>query len=131
LSGNGYLRTACDYVHLNPVRAGLLPPSERLLAYPWSRFGAYLAAAAAHRPGWIVAAELQRLGWTETELAARRKRDPLKLALATRLRQETTLSLKAMAKRVQLGTAKGANTNLHNWMRAQTLQRPAQTHPDL
>ncbi len=23
-SGNGYLRTACDYVHLNPVRAGLL-----------------------------------------------------------------------------------------------------------
>src|ERR1051326_651008 len=25
-SGNGYLRTACDYVHLNPVRAGLLKP---------------------------------------------------------------------------------------------------------
>ena len=23
-SGNGYLRTVCDYVHLNPVRAGLL-----------------------------------------------------------------------------------------------------------
>src|ERR1051325_7907315 len=23
-SGNGYLRTACDYVHLNPVRAGLV-----------------------------------------------------------------------------------------------------------
>ncbi len=21
-SGNGYLKTACDYVHLNPVRAG-------------------------------------------------------------------------------------------------------------
>jgi REP element-mobilizing transposase RayT len=29
-SGNGYLRTACDYVHLNPVRAGLLQPQERL-----------------------------------------------------------------------------------------------------
>ena len=25
-SGNGYLRTVCDYVHLNPVRAKLLPP---------------------------------------------------------------------------------------------------------
>jgi REP element-mobilizing transposase RayT len=23
-SGNGYLKTACDYVHLNPVRAGLV-----------------------------------------------------------------------------------------------------------
>ena len=25
-SGNGYLRTACDYVHLNPARAHLLKP---------------------------------------------------------------------------------------------------------
>lgn len=37
-SGNGYLRTACDYVHLNPVRANLLAPEDRLLAYPWSSF---------------------------------------------------------------------------------------------
>jgi len=51
-SGNGYLRTACDYVHLNPARAGLLRPDERLLAYPWSSFGYYLAAPE-HRPGWI------------------------------------------------------------------------------
>jgi putative transposase len=32
----GYLRTACDYVHLNPVRAKMLPPEDRLLAYPRS-----------------------------------------------------------------------------------------------
>jgi REP element-mobilizing transposase RayT len=51
-SANGYLRTACDYVHLNPVRAGLLKPDERLLAYPWSSFGYYLAAPA-HRPQWM------------------------------------------------------------------------------
>jgi REP element-mobilizing transposase RayT len=51
-SGNGYLRTACDYVHLNPVRAGLLKPQERLLSYPWSSFGYYLAAPQ-HRPGWM------------------------------------------------------------------------------
>lgn len=51
-SGNGYLRTACDYVHLNPVRARLLKAEERLLAYPWSSFGAYLAAPQ-HRPSWI------------------------------------------------------------------------------
>ena len=51
-SGNGYLRTACDYVHLNPVRAGLLKSEERLLCYPWSSFGYYLAAPR-HRPGWM------------------------------------------------------------------------------
>ncbi len=35
-SGNGYLRTACDYEHLNPIRAGLLEAEDRLLGYPWS-----------------------------------------------------------------------------------------------
>jgi len=51
-SGNGYLRTACDYVHFNPVRAGMLPGQERLLSYPWSSFGAYMAAPE-HRPSWV------------------------------------------------------------------------------
>jgi hypothetical protein len=48
-SGIGYLRTACDYAHLNPARAGLLRADERLLACPWSSFGYYLAAPT-HRP---------------------------------------------------------------------------------
>jgi REP element-mobilizing transposase RayT len=51
-SGNGYLKTACDYVHMNPVRARMLAVGERLLSYPWSSYGAYLAAAE-HRPRWI------------------------------------------------------------------------------
>ena len=34
------------------MRAGLLRPEERLLAYPWSSFGYYLAVPA-HRPGWL------------------------------------------------------------------------------
>jgi hypothetical protein len=51
-SGNGYLRTACDYVHLNPVRAHLLRPQERLLAYPWTSLAYYLAAPE-HRPRWV------------------------------------------------------------------------------
>ena len=34
-NGNGYLRTVCDYVHLNPVRARLLTEEEPLRAYPW------------------------------------------------------------------------------------------------
>jgi REP element-mobilizing transposase RayT len=43
-SGNGYLKTACDYVHLNPVRAGLLKDEERLLSYPWSSLIWYVTA---------------------------------------------------------------------------------------
>ncbi len=200
-SGSGYLRTACDYVHLNPVRARMLKAEERLLAYPWSSLGAYLAAPE-HRPGWIrvdrllgehgieadtpagrqqfehcmerrrqeetdpealrslqrgwclgggafkremllkmagqlgdhhsgelhqgsalakaeriVAAELARLGWQEADLLTRRKNDPDTLEIAARLRRETTLSVKAIAPRVHLGTSKAANVKLHRHMR--------------
>jgi putative transposase len=199
-SGNGYLRTACDYVHLNPVRARLLKPEDRLLAYPWSSFGYYLAASE-HRPQWlrvdrllaehgigedtsagrqqfeqrmearrldpateealdvlrggwsigsetfrqeqlirmegklgehhagelrhetaqakgerIIAEELQRLGWSESDLIMRRKNDRDKLAIATRLRRETTLSIKIIAARVHLGTSNTANARLHRAM---------------
>ena len=50
--GSGYLRTVCDYVHLNPVRAGFIAAADRLLAYPWSSLGWYLAAPK-HRPNWL------------------------------------------------------------------------------
>lgn len=49
--GGGYLRTACDYVHLNPVRAGLLAPEERLSAYKWSSYPFYLWPG--RRPTWL------------------------------------------------------------------------------
>ena len=200
-SGNGYLKTACDYVHLNPVRARMLKPDERLIAYPWSSFGAYLAAPE-HRPSWIrvdrllgehgiqkqdingrqqfetfmerrrqeetdpetfqllrrgwcigseafrremltrvegqlgehhsaelhratanakaeriIAEELKRQNWQETDLPTRRKNDPIKLEIAARLRGETTLSLKAIAARLHLGTSKSANATLHRHMK--------------
>jgi REP element-mobilizing transposase RayT len=202
-SGNGYLRAACDYVHLNPIRARLLSAEDRLLAYPWSSFPLYLAADQ-YRPRWlrvdrllgehgiqkdspagrqeferdmerrrleevdeaalkefrrgwcigseafrkecleqmegslgenhpgqarqetaeakadrIVEEQLRVLGWTQTDLAARPKSDPSKLATAARLRAETTLSLKQIAERLHLGKPKGAKTNLHKWMNRQ------------
>jgi putative transposase len=49
---SGYLRTVCGYVHLNPVRAGLLQTDEPVSAYPWSSLH-WCAAAAAHRPPWL------------------------------------------------------------------------------
>ncbi len=209
-SGNGYLRTACDYVHLNPARAGLLKSEDRLMAYPWSSLLWYLSAPE-HRPGWmrvdrllgehgiqqdtaagrqkfeqrmearrleetdeeaikilrrgwcmgggefkrqmlekmegklgehhsgelhremaeakagrIVAEELRRLGWNENDLATRRKSDPGKLGMAARLRTETTLSIKAIASRVHLGTSKSANVRLHEWMKASAASAPTQ-----
>ena len=198
-SGNGYLRTVCDYVHLNPVRAKLLRPEQRLLEYPWSSFGLYLAAAP-HRPVWlrvdrllgehgiqqdnaagreqferrmerrraeasdgeewkavrrgwclgppefresllermegklgehdsgalkresaeakaerIVREEVKRLGWNTRELSQRPKSDPAKLALASRLRRETTLPLKSIAARLHMGTWKSLNAKLYRW----------------
>ena len=208
-SGSGYLKTACDYVHLNPVRAHLLGTDERLLAYPWSSFGWYLAAPE-HRPGWvrvdrllgehgiqqdspagrqeferhmearrleeadeeeikalrrgwclgsepfrqkmlelmegklgenhsgelhretaeqkanrIICEELSRLGWQESDLTARRRSDPGKVAIAARLRQETTLPIKWIAARVQIGTAKGAKAVLYHLARGQHQRKPA------
>ncbi len=187
-SGNGYLRTVCDYVHLNPVRAGLLAPEQPLRAYRWSSYGEYLqppekrlawvqvwrllgemgipqdSAAGreqfaarmeerrgqesgadwqAVRGGWcfgeeqfrtelleqmsghlgahhggseriesvaaqaerILEEELKRLGWTPGELAQRRKGDEAKIALARRLRNETTVTWSWIASRLHMGAA--------------------------
>lgn len=201
-SGDGYLKTACDYVHLNPVRAKLLGSEARLLEFPWSSFGFYLAAPS-HRPGWlrvdrllaehgirrddsagraqferrmerrrseadngeswkvmrhgwcvgseefkrdlleriegrlgehhsgelkrecadakaerIINEELKRLGWDETELSRRAKSDPAKLAIAGRLRKETTLTLPQVAGRLSMGSWKSLNAKLHRWLKA-------------
>jgi REP element-mobilizing transposase RayT len=41
-SGNGYLKTVCDYVHLNLARAKLLTAQQKLSDFRWSSFGEYL-----------------------------------------------------------------------------------------
>lgn len=51
-SGNGYLKTVCDYVHLNPARADLLKPQEKLSAFVWSSYPFYLGAPS-RRPAWL------------------------------------------------------------------------------
>ena len=51
----------------------------------------------------IVAAELKRLGWTGKELKQRRKGDVKKVAIARRLRAETTMTLKWIAAELQMG----------------------------
>jgi putative transposase len=196
-SGTGYLRTACDYVHLNPVRAKLLSPKERLLEYPWSSLVWYLAAPK-HRPAWIrvdrllgehgiqkdtaagrekferrmeqrrqeksdgsewkslrrgwllgsekfrakllekmegqlgehhsgqlrhesaqakgeriIGEELKRLKWQDKDLQEHPKTDAAKLAVAVRLRRETTLTIREIAERLHLGSWKSLNNRLY------------------
>jgi len=44
------------------------------------------------------------------------KDDPGKLARAERLKKETTLSIKDIAGRAQLGSSRSANAWLHRWL---------------
>lgn len=200
-SGNGYLKTVCDYVHLNPSRGKLLGETDRLRDYPWSSFGFYLAPPE-QRPGWlrvdrllgehgiqqdtavgrqeferhlefrraaegndqkltplrrgwclgsddfrqkmvelagarlgeshagvlrretaeqranrIIAEELKRLGLNESQLELRPNADPDRVAIAIRVREETTMSMKWIAARLHVGTAKGARMVLHRLRR--------------
>ena len=65
---------------------------------------------AEQKPNRIIAQELARLSWTEKDLASRVKNDLNKLAIAVRVRKETTLTIKR------------ARTFLHH--RMQTHQQP-------
>jgi hypothetical protein len=51
----------------------------------------------------IILARLKKLGWEKTDLGVRRKSDPQKVALAKALRSETTMSLKWIARRLEMG----------------------------
>jgi REP element-mobilizing transposase RayT len=186
-SGNGYLRTVCDYVHLNPARAKLLKPEQSLREYRWNSWPEYLKSPG-RRPAWlrverllgeyripadsaagrrrleesleerraaedgkdyksirrgwffgertlkdkllaqvgaqvggwhygeelresaevkaerIVEEELKRRKWDASSLAQRRKGDAGKLAMARRLREETTMTLAWIADRLGMGT---------------------------
>jgi len=50
--GKGYLKTVCDYVHLNPARAKLVGVEESLKVFAWSSYPDYLKAPA-KRPRWL------------------------------------------------------------------------------
>ena len=149
-SGSGYLRTACDYVHLNPARARLLEPGDQerlkalrrgwclgtegfrqeLLERAEGRLGEHPSGAlrqesAAAKAERMIGEELGCRGWREADLAARRKGDAGKLEIAARVRRETTLTLKQIAKRLQLGTPRSAGVRLHLAARQPPRRMPA------
>ena len=102
-SGNGYLKTVCDYVHLNPVRAGLLGSGERLLSYPWSSLGWYLAVPK-HRPGWLRADRLLGEHGFPEDTAANREEFERRLELR-RLEEVDEESLQLLRRGWCLGSA--------------------------
>lgn len=195
-SGSGYLKSVCDYVHLNPARAKLVGPRTPLSKFAWSSWPVYLLAPSKRpiwlradrllgewaiprdspagrrrlelglegrraaeqdeelkpiRRGWclgdeafrkellalmskrmgtehygqermetaeakaeqIIAEELKRLKWTEAILKTRRKGDPAKVAIATRLRKETTRTVGWIAERLAMGTRGHVNHLLY------------------
>src|SRR5947209_5183628 len=51
-SGSGYLKSVCDYVHLNPARAKRVNADRPSRGFVWSSWPAYLRAPA-RRPAWL------------------------------------------------------------------------------
>ncbi len=51
-SSDFYLRVACNYAHLNPVRAGLVTEGKALADYDWSSYPQYLKPPR-RRPAWL------------------------------------------------------------------------------
>lgn len=196
-SGDGYLKTVCDYVHLNPARAKLLKTGQALHSFAWSSWPHYLLAPS-KRPAWLrvdrllgeyripkdsaagrralerelegrrraedtesyrplrrgwfvgdkalrkellaavskqagaehygeelresaeekaeglIASALRRKKWREVDLERRAKGHSFKVALARRLREETTMTVAWIAQRLSMGT-RGHVTHLLYW----------------
>src|SRR5881409_3426270 len=72
-SGNGYLRTVCNYVHLNPARARLLSAQRPLREYRWSSWPEYLKSPG-QRPEWLRVDRLLGEYHVPQDSAAGRKR---------------------------------------------------------
>ena len=72
----------------------------------------------------IIAEELLRLGCSDADLRPLRKCDAQKLAVAARVRRETTLSVKRIAARLNLGTPRNATVRLQEWRRQSQAKGP-------
>lgn len=80
-----------------------------------NHFGEQRQATAQAKAQRIVEQELKRRHWTQNDLKDRRKCDPSQLAIAARIRRETTMTVKDIATLVHLGTARNASVPLQEW----------------
>jgi REP element-mobilizing transposase RayT len=54
---DGCLRRMADYIHLNPLRAGLIGDADRLESYLWSSYG-WCLKPPSKRPAWLKVARV-------------------------------------------------------------------------
>ncbi len=99
-SGNGYLKTVCDYVHLNPARAKLLPPDVALHTYRWSSWPEYLKAPG-KRWSWLRVDRL--LGEYRISKDSAAGRQELEMAVEERRAAESGADYKAIRRGWCLG----------------------------
>jgi hypothetical protein len=69
-----------------------------------SHYGLERRESAQEKAERILGEEMKRRGWTEEQLRLRAKGDVEKVLMAQRLRQETTVTLKWIAHRLEMGT---------------------------
>jgi hypothetical protein len=105
-----------------PLRRGWLLGSEafraKLLEQIEPRLGEHHSGKLRHetaeaKADRIITSELKRLGWKAPDLRERAKSNPAKLALAARLRRETTLTIREIARRLEMGSWKSLNNKLY------------------
>ena len=75
--GAGYFRTVCDYVHMNPARAGLVATKERLACYRWSSWPEYVKTSGKRWPWLRVDRLLGEYSVPDDSLAGRRAMERL------------------------------------------------------
>lgn len=109
----------------DPVRRGWFLGNEdfrrELLVLAGKRKGTYHFGPEIHeseelKAESLLAKAIARLGWSEERLLSIRKGDPEKVQLAERLREQTTMTLLWIAKRLNMGT-KGHLSHLLYWKR--------------
>jgi hypothetical protein len=105
----------------------------RLLEQMEGRLGNHHSGALRHestaaKAERIIAAELKRRQWSETDLERRAKTHPEKLALSARLRRETTLTIREIAGRLWMGSWKSLSNQLY-FMRKVKSKSSVRKHP--
>ena len=88
----------------------LVAAAERVGPNP---YGAQRYETGVQKTERLVQEELRRLGWREDELRGRPKGHSGEVVMARRLRQETTMSLKWIAERLQMGSWTYVSNLLH------------------
>lgn len=127
-SGNGYLRTVCDYVHLNPVRALLLKADASLERFRWSSYGQYLKPLG-QRPAWLRVDRLlgekgiprdSEAGRKQFALLMERRRAEESAADYEQIRWDWVLGSEAFRQQLLAAAAERVGPNHHGAQRYET-----------